>query len=166
MTFIESRTAKIDGMTFARMFADTPEELDAMALRVGLDLAWKKQADTPIAHFLVTMGRRDMAVRNGAVVLDTDAVIARVKAREAGDDALAAVRNSAEWAQVAQAAAEIASVTEAIAASESTVGYEAAATNWVLAVRRIVARVSKPTGRRRAAVHPPASSPGTPGSMW
>jgi hypothetical protein len=180
MVFIESRTAKIDGMHFCRMFADTPAELEAMAARVGLDLAWKKQADTPIEHFLMTVGRRDIAVRNGAVVMDTEAVIARLRERERGGAEVEAVRNSPEWARIDHAVTEIQRLTQALAASEPTIGFEAAAAKWVLGVRLAVSRVAQPMRSLKSSQsptkHPPVASPqqpavtpkrpAKPGTMW
>lgn len=124
MVFIDRRTAMIENKySMARMFADTPDELDEMAARLGLDLAWKFQGDTPVAHFLVTANKRMVAVRYGAILMSTDEVIDRLRRRERGENDPAAV----EWEPVRLAFAEIAELTKTLESAVPSAGIVEAA---------------------------------------
>lgn len=69
-------TARMDGQTrrtssrnahlWCHLWADTPEELHALARRIGLKRAWFQ--DRPgFPHYDLTPGRRALALRAGAV---------------------------------------------------------------------------------------------------
>ena len=55
---------------WCHMQADTREELDAMADRIGLKRSWIQYPDNPVRrHYDVTRPRREAAVRAGAIEL-------------------------------------------------------------------------------------------------
>ena len=54
---------------WCHMFADTREELDEMAVRIGMRLSWIQKPGTPREHYDVTKSRREAAIKAGAVVL-------------------------------------------------------------------------------------------------
>lgn len=55
---------------WCHMQADTREELDAMADRIGLKRSWIQYPDNPVRrHYDVTRPRRAAAVRAGAIEL-------------------------------------------------------------------------------------------------
>lgn len=54
---------------WCHMFADTREELDAMARRIGLKPTWIQYPGTPKEHYDVTEPRRAAAIAAGAKVL-------------------------------------------------------------------------------------------------
>lgn len=54
---------------WCHMFADTREELDAMADRIGMRRSWIQKPGTPREHYDVTKSRREAAIKAGAVVL-------------------------------------------------------------------------------------------------
>lgn len=54
---------------WCHMFADTREELDEMAVRIGMRLSWIQKPGTPREHYDVTKTRREAAIKAGAVVL-------------------------------------------------------------------------------------------------
>lgn len=54
---------------WCHMFADSREELDAMAVRIGLKRAWIQKPGTPKEHYDVTEPRRAAALAAGAKVL-------------------------------------------------------------------------------------------------
>lgn len=54
---------------WCHMFADTREELDAMAVKIGLRRSWIQYPDTAKEHYDVTMSRRAAAIKAGAVEL-------------------------------------------------------------------------------------------------
>jgi Protein of unknown function (DUF4031) len=49
------------------MWADTSEELDAMAHRLNLKLSWKQNPGKPGEHYDLTERMREFAVRRGVV---------------------------------------------------------------------------------------------------
>jgi hypothetical protein len=56
-------------MVMCHMIADTPEELRAMAVRIGLALKWfQRRASAP--HFDVCKSKRAAAIAAGAIELD------------------------------------------------------------------------------------------------
>ena len=65
------------------MFADTLEELHAMAKRVGLLKAWF-QDEQRLPHYDLTAAKRGDAVRNGCVEVDRHFVVAFMRARAPG----------------------------------------------------------------------------------
>lgn len=54
-------------MKMCRMVADTPEELLAMADRIGVRRQWLQKAGTPQEHFDIAMAKRALAVKAGAL---------------------------------------------------------------------------------------------------
>lgn len=143
MIFVDRRMSKIENMSMSRMFADSPLELDAMAARLGLDPTWKLQAGTPVEHYLLTSGKRMIAVRNGAVLMSTEDVIERVRRRERGEPEPA---GGTEWEPVRQAFAEMAELTTALEGSVATAGIHEAVRLWVNGMRRVVARIANERG--------------------
>lgn len=55
-------------MKMCHMIADTPDELHAMAGRIGMRRHWFQKESFP--HYDVAKGRRKMAVEFGAIVCD------------------------------------------------------------------------------------------------
>jgi hypothetical protein len=148
MVFIDRRTSKIDNMIMARMFADTPAELDAMADRVGLERAWKLQADTAIEHYLLTTNKRAMAVRHGAVVMDTELCIERLRRRGEGIQEDAGQVPDG-WTRAREGFAAMQEVMRVAEQAAGAVGVQAAAEQWVAGMRRVVNQVAHSYGIRR-----------------
>lgn len=69
---------------WCHLMADTTEELQAFASRLGLRPAWLQHAGTYREHFDITMTKRREAVRGGAIEISyprgTAALLARKKA--------------------------------------------------------------------------------------
>ena len=55
---------------WCHMTADTREELDAMAVRIGLRRSWIQHPGTWKEHYDVTLSRRAAAVAAGAIEVD------------------------------------------------------------------------------------------------
>jgi hypothetical protein len=55
-------------MKMCHMIADTPDELHAMARRIGMRREWFQPRSFP--HYDVAKGRREVAVSLGAIVCD------------------------------------------------------------------------------------------------
>lgn len=138
MVFIDRRMSKIDNMSMSRMFADSAVELDAMAAKLGLDPSWKFQADTPVAHFLLTSNKRMMAVRNGGILMSTEEVIARIRQLQQGGGVPVV---APEWEPMTRALAEMAELTSSLGSAVPTVGLSEAKRRWVNGMRRVVKRI-------------------------
>lgn len=76
---IPARVGRLEGR-WSHLTADTREQLDAFAARLGLRPAWIQKAGTPLEHYDVTESKRQLAIRLGAV---------QITAREAGHQVVA-----------------------------------------------------------------------------
>ena len=54
-------------MLMCHMFADTPEELHAMADRIGVARRWCQHKGTPREHYDICLSKRRRAVAAGAI---------------------------------------------------------------------------------------------------
>jgi hypothetical protein len=62
------RVGARNGHLWCHMTADTEEDLDAMAVKIGMKLAWKQHPGNPRrVHYDLTPSRRALAVKAGAV---------------------------------------------------------------------------------------------------
>lgn len=69
--YVDSMHAPLGRMRMSHMIADTTEELLAMATRIAVNHIWIQDPGTPHEHFDISKGRRDLAVRFGAIEIDT-----------------------------------------------------------------------------------------------
>jgi hypothetical protein len=73
---------------WCHMTADSREELDAMAVKIGLRVAWRQASGTWREHYDLTEPKRRAAVAAGAIEVDwREQALARVAARRAERDA-------------------------------------------------------------------------------
>lgn len=76
---------------WCHMTADTREELDAMAVAIGMRPAWIQHPGTWKEHYDVVISKRNAAVRLGAVEVEfgthTREMLARFKKQKAAEDA-------------------------------------------------------------------------------
>lgn len=61
------------GMIMCHMLADTEEELDEMAAKIGLRKAWKQPPTDShdYSHYDIAKSKRRLAITHGAIPLDT-----------------------------------------------------------------------------------------------
>jgi hypothetical protein len=74
-------------MQMGHMIADTPEELHLMADKIGLRREWFQPRSFP--HYDVSISRRNLAVKEGAIQCDRNTFgkhLQRIKASEAFTD--------------------------------------------------------------------------------
>lgn len=55
------------GLVWCHMYADTEEELDCVALAIGLKLEWKQRPGTRYLHYDLTPSYREAALAVGAI---------------------------------------------------------------------------------------------------
>ncbi len=76
-----ARVGRLDA-TWSHLLADTPEELDAVARRMGLRRSWLQHEGTPREHYDLTDPRRETALRLGALSITYPHGTAEVIARK------------------------------------------------------------------------------------
>lgn len=76
--YLDHSSHALGRMRMCHMIADTPAELRAMALHLGLNLAWF-QASASAPHFDISKGKRAAAIAAGAVVLERAPFVAKLR---------------------------------------------------------------------------------------
>jgi len=74
MVYVDDYFADFRRMKMCHMIADTDEELDAMADRIGIERRWKHNG----THYDVYMSKRKLAIENGAIEISVF-VLARME---------------------------------------------------------------------------------------
>jgi hypothetical protein len=67
--YVDNYGVSYGRMTMSHMIADTPEELLAMADKIGVNRRWLQEAGTYKEHFDICKSKRALAVRHGAIEL-------------------------------------------------------------------------------------------------
>lgn len=83
-------------MKMSHMVADTREELDAMADRIGVARRWLQYPNTWKEHYDIAMVARRQAVANGAVEISVD-VMAAMNCRRRKTGVLGLPHDALEW---------------------------------------------------------------------
>nr|WP_308006512.1 DUF4031 domain-containing protein [Xanthomonas albilineans] len=89
--YVDNMRAKFGQMVMCHMLADSREELDAMAERIGVARRWIQHQGTVKEHYDIALSARAKAVKFGAVeidMLDTARIMRerRISAQEDGSD--------------------------------------------------------------------------------
>jgi NRPS condensation-like uncharacterized protein len=64
--YVDDMRARFGRMVMCHMFADTSDELLAMADRIGVSRRWLQHAGTHREHFDIALSKRALAVKAGA----------------------------------------------------------------------------------------------------
>lgn len=78
MVYIDDAKIPYRGMLMCHMFADSIEELHKMADKIGLRRSWF-QRGSRLEHYDVCLSKRALAVRHGAILVDTKWVKERIR---------------------------------------------------------------------------------------
>lgn len=65
--YVDDGRWQLGRMLMCHMVADTTEELLRMADTIGLQRKWLQHAGSPKEHFDISLGKRGLAIANGAV---------------------------------------------------------------------------------------------------
>ena len=65
--YVDNMRAKYGRMVMFHMVADSTEELLAMADTIGVARRWLQYPGTPKEHFDIALGKRELAVKAGAI---------------------------------------------------------------------------------------------------
>lgn len=68
--YVDSEFIQFKRMKMCHMIADTEEELESMALQLGLKLSWWQYKGTYKSHFDVSKSVREKAIALGVKVID------------------------------------------------------------------------------------------------
>lgn len=67
--FYTTGAGKFGRMKMSHMIADTRKELLDMCDKIGVQKKWIQDFDTPREHFDVSMTKRELAIKHGAVAI-------------------------------------------------------------------------------------------------
>lgn len=79
--YVDDMQASFGRMKMCHMIADTHEELVQMADQIGVQRRWLQKAGTAHEHFDVSMSKRVLAVRAGAVEISRMEIGRKLRAK-------------------------------------------------------------------------------------
>ena len=65
--YVDEMKRPLGRMVMCHMVADTPQELHIMAAKIGIRARWIQFHGTVKEHFDISLGKRTLAVKKGAV---------------------------------------------------------------------------------------------------
>ena len=84
--YVDDMRAKFGRMVMCHMLADSTEELLAMADRIGVARRWIQKPGTTHEHFDISLGKRTLAVRAGAVEITQRDLAKKITERKAKEN--------------------------------------------------------------------------------
>ena len=66
MVYVDDMNTKFGRMIMCHMMADSTEELLEMADKIGVQKKWIQYPGTPKEHFDISLGKKKLAIQNGA----------------------------------------------------------------------------------------------------
>lgn len=82
MVYVDNMRAGFGRMIMCHMIADTREELDAMADRIGVARKWIQYPGTFREHYDVCLSAKAKAIEAGAVLITMRELVAKMKAKQ------------------------------------------------------------------------------------
>lgn len=79
--YVDSEFIQFKRMKMCHMIADTEEELEEMANKLKLNLAWWQYKGTYKSHFDVSKSVREKAIELGAMVIDRRELVDILKSK-------------------------------------------------------------------------------------
>jgi len=67
--YVDDMRAPFGQMIMCHMAADTTEELLEMADKIGVQQKWIQKQGTKYEHFDISLGKKELAIQNGAVLV-------------------------------------------------------------------------------------------------
>lgn len=83
--YVDNARIPFRNMLMSHMIADSTEELDAMADRIGVARKWRQQSGTYKEHYDICVSKRALAIKAGAQQLTAHALAEMVYQRRRGD---------------------------------------------------------------------------------
>lgn len=82
--YVDSEFIQFGRMKMCHMVADTEEELEEMAIKLGLNLSWWQYKGTPKSHFDVSKSVRQKAISLGVEVIDRHKLVEIIRRKRDG----------------------------------------------------------------------------------
>ncbi|WOF81539.1 DUF4031 domain-containing protein (plasmid) [Pseudomonas sp. FeN3W] len=82
--YVDDMKAQFGSMVMCHMLADTDEELQEMADRIGVSRRWHQYPGTPKSHYDIAISKRALAVKAGAVEITMGQTGEIVRAKREG----------------------------------------------------------------------------------
>lgn len=79
--YVDSMRSRFARMIMCHMAADTEEELLAMATLIGLPHMWHQFPGTPKSHFDISLSKKDLAIRAGAIQVRPCDIVQLIRAK-------------------------------------------------------------------------------------
>lgn len=73
--YVDSEFIQFGRMKMCHMVADTEQELEDIALKLGLNLKWWQYKGTPKSHFDISKSVREKAIALGVEVIDRQQLV-------------------------------------------------------------------------------------------
>ena len=86
--YIDSEFIKFGRMKMCHMVADTEQELEDMAIQLGLKLSWWQYKGTPKSHFDVSKSIRQKAISLGAIPVEREQFVIIIRQKKDKHDDL------------------------------------------------------------------------------
>ena len=83
MTYVDDMRAPFGRLVMCHMIADSTEELQAMADRIGVARRWIQKAGTWAEHYDICLSKRSLAVEHGAVEITSKELVVILRQRRA-----------------------------------------------------------------------------------
>ena len=79
--YVDNFISAFGRMKMCHMFADTTEELNEMADKIGVARKWIQKQGTPIEHFDICLSKRKLALQLGAREITSKQVVELIRDR-------------------------------------------------------------------------------------
>ncbi len=79
--YVDDARIPYRGMLMSHMIADTPEELRAMAAKIGVQARWIQFPGTAKEHFDICATKRAAAIKAGARLVTTQEIVRKIRER-------------------------------------------------------------------------------------
>ncbi len=80
--FVDQPHFKFGRMIMCHMIADSYAELVEMIDKIGVARKWIQKEGTKYEHFDISKGKRDLAIQNGAKILNTKELVKKIKEKD------------------------------------------------------------------------------------
>jgi hypothetical protein len=84
--YVDSEFIQFGRMKVCHMVADTEEELEDIAIKLGLNLKWWQHKGTPKSHFDISKSVRERAIGLGVEVIDRQQLVDLIKSKRSKRD--------------------------------------------------------------------------------
>lgn len=79
VVYVDDMRAPFGRMIMCHMMADSKEELLAMVDKIGVERKWIQHEGTIYEHFDISLGKKKLAIQNGAVELTRREFVMKMK---------------------------------------------------------------------------------------